>query len=77
MVRERRAELYVEMLTKAYAERYYVTFATSNDAAREIMREDFAATDFRLTPRERSWLGASSSAFASHKVSGLYARPGS
>ena len=61
------------MLTEAYAERYYVTFATSNDAAREIMREDFAATDFRLTPRERSRLGASSSAFASHMVNGLYA----
>jgi len=38
------------MLTQAYAERYYVTFATSSDSARELMRESFAATDTRLPP---------------------------
>jgi hypothetical protein len=38
------------MLTQAYAERYYVTFATSSDSARELMRESFAATDTRLSP---------------------------
>jgi hypothetical protein len=71
-LRERRAQLYVEMLTEAYAERYYVTFATSSDSARELMRESFAATDARLPPLERARLGASGSAFASHKVHGLY-----
>ena len=71
-LRERRAQVYVEMLTQAYAERYYVTFATSSDSARELMRESFAATDTRLPPLERARLGASSSAFASHKVRGLY-----
>jgi hypothetical protein len=60
------------MLTQAYAERYYVTFATSSDSARELMRESFAATDARLPPLERARLGASGSAFASHKVHGLY-----
>jgi len=55
------------MLTQAYAERYWVTFATSSDAARELMRESFTATDTRLPP-----LGASGSAFASHQVHGLY-----
>ena len=60
------------MLTQAYAERYYVTFATSSDSARELMRESFAATDTRLPPVERARLGASGSAFASHKVRGLY-----
>jgi hypothetical protein len=62
------------MLTQAYAERYYVTFATSSDSARELMRESFAATDARLPPLERARLGASGSAFASHKVRGLYDR---
>lgn len=60
------------MLTEAYAERYYVTFATSDDAARELMRESFAATDARLAPREQTRLGASSAAFASHQGHGLY-----
>ena len=71
-LRERRAQLYVEMLTQAYAERYYVTFATSSDSARELMRESFAATDTRLPPVERARLGASGSVFASPKVHGLY-----
>ena len=63
-------QLYVEMLAEAYAERYYVTFATSDDTARELTRESFAATDTRLPPRERTRLGASGSVLASHKVSG-------
>jgi hypothetical protein len=60
------------MLAEAYAERYYVTFATASDSARELMRESFAATYTRLPPLERARLAASGSAFASHKVSGLY-----
>jgi len=60
------------MLTQAYAERYHVTFATSSDSARELMRESFAATDARLPPLERARLGASGSVFASPKVIGLY-----
>ena len=60
------------MLAQAYAERFYVTFATSSDSAGELMRESFAATDTRLPPLERARLGASGSAFASHKVRGLY-----
>jgi hypothetical protein len=71
-LRERRAQLSVEMLTQAYAERCYVTFATSSDSARELMRESFAATDTRLSPVERARLGASGSVFASHQVHGLY-----
>jgi hypothetical protein len=60
------------MLTEAYAERYYVTFATSSDSAGELMRESFAAADTRLPPLERARLGASGSVFASHQVNGLY-----
>ena len=55
------------MLTQAYAERYYVTFATSSDAAWELIRESFAATGARLPPLERARLGAGGSAFAGHK----------
>ena len=51
--------LYVDMLTQAHAERWYVSLATSSDAVRELMPESFAATDTRLPPLERSRLGAS------------------
>jgi hypothetical protein len=60
------------MLTQAYAERYYVTFATSSDSARDLMRESFAGTDAGLPPLERARLGAGGSVFASPKVRGLY-----
>ena len=49
------------MLTQAYAERYYVTFATASGPARELMRESFAATGTRLPPLERARLGANGS----------------
>ena len=43
-LRERRAQLYVDLLTEAHAEQYYLSFVTSSDTAREQMREVFAAT---------------------------------
>jgi hypothetical protein len=71
-LRERRAQLYVDMLTQAHAEQFYLAFVTSSDTAREQMREVFAETDTRLPPLERAQLGASGSVFASPKVRGLY-----
>ena len=38
-LRERRAQLYVELLTEAQAEQDYLVFVTSSDIAREQMRE--------------------------------------
>ena len=71
-LRERRAQLYVDMLMQARAEQFHLSFVTSSDTAREQMREVFAAADTRLPPVERARLGASGSVFASHKVNGLY-----
>jgi hypothetical protein len=71
-LRERRAQLYVDMLTQARAEQFYLGFNTSSDTAREQMREVFAETDTRLPPLERARLGARCSLFASPKVRGLY-----
>jgi hypothetical protein len=71
-LRERRAQLYVDLLTEAHAEQFYLAFVTSSDTAREQMREAFAATDTRLPPLERARLGASGSVFGSPKVCGLY-----
>ncbi len=71
-LRERRAQLYVDLLTEAHAEQAYLAFVTSSDQAREQMREAFAATDTRLPPLERARLGARGSVFGSSKVGGLY-----
>src|SRR5215813_9772295 len=71
-LRERRAQLYVDMLMQARAQQFYLSFITSSDTAREQMREVFAETDTRLPTVERARLGARGSAFASPKVRGLY-----
>src|SRR6516225_2713775 len=71
-LRERRAQLYVDLLTEAHAEQAYLAFVTSSDTAREQMREVFAETDTRLPPLERARLGANGTVFASPKVRGLY-----
>ena len=71
-LRERRAQLYVDLLTEAHAGQFYLGFVTSSDTAREQMREVFAETDTRLPPLERTRLGANCSVFASPKVRGLY-----
>ena len=49
-LRNRRAQLYVDLLTEAHAEQAYLAFLTSSDTAREQMREVSAATDTRLPP---------------------------
>jgi len=71
-LRQRRAQLYVDMLMQAHAEQFYLGFVTSSDTAREQMREVFAETDTRLPPREAARLGANGSVFASPEVRGLY-----
>jgi hypothetical protein len=60
-LRERRAQIYVDLLTEAHAEQAYLAFITSSDHAREGMREVFAETDTRLPPLESSRLGARAS----------------
>jgi hypothetical protein len=71
-LRERRAQLYVGLLTEAHAEQAYLAFVTSSDTAREQMHEAFAATDTQLSPLERARLGASGAVFGSQQVTGLY-----
>src|ERR1700750_1672316 len=60
-LREQRAQLYVDMLTEAYAEQQYFQNATADDETRERMREHF--TDLRLAPVERARLGARGTIF--------------
>jgi len=69
-LRERRAQLCVDLLTEAHPEQFYPAFLASTDAAREQMREVFAATDTRLPLVERARLGARGSVFGSSKCAG-------
>jgi hypothetical protein len=71
-LRERRAQLYMDLLTEAHAEQFYLSVVTGSDTPR--MREVFAETDTRLPPPERARLGPRCSLFASHQVNGLYER---
>jgi hypothetical protein len=71
-LREQRAQLYVDMLTEAYAEQKYLEYAIADDQTRERVRPHF--TDLRLPPVERARLGARGTIFASRTVNKLFNR---
>jgi hypothetical protein len=64
-LREQRAQLYVDLLTEAYAEQQYFEYEIADDDTRERMRGHFV--DLRLPPMERARLGARGTIFASQK----------
>jgi hypothetical protein len=74
VARERRAELYVDLLAEAHAEQQYVEFAMADEETREAARDHFTATDTRLPPLERARLGARGTIFASQTVNRLFNR---
>jgi hypothetical protein len=65
-LREQRTQLYVDMLTEAYAEEEYLHYAMADDEARERRQQWF--TDLRMPPVERARLGARGTAFGSRAV---------
>jgi len=67
---EQLTQLYVDLLTEAYAEQKYFEFETADDETRERMRVYFH--DLRLPPLERARLGARGTAFASEEVNRLF-----
>ncbi len=71
-LREQQAQLYVDLLTEAYAESEYLEYDLADDETRESMRSHF--TDLRLPPLERARLGARSTMFASKTVNRLFNR---
>jgi hypothetical protein len=71
-LRGQRAELYVDLLTEAYAEMQYLEYELAEDGTRERMRQHF--TDLRLPPQERARLGARGTIFASRTVNRLFNR---
>lgn len=76
-LREQRTQLYVDMLTEAYAEQKYIEWATADDETRERTREYFTSADVRLPPLERARLGARGTIFASRTVNQLFNQIGS
>ena len=73
-LREQRAQLYVDLLTEAYAEQQHFEYTTADDESRERMREYFV--DLRLPPLERARLGARGTIFASRAVNQAFNRLG-
>jgi hypothetical protein len=73
-LRERRAELYVDLLAEAHAEQQYLEFATADEETRAAAQDHFTATDTRLPPLERARLGARGTIFASQTVNRLFNR---
>ncbi len=71
-LREQRAQLYVDLLTEAYAEQQYFDYEIADDETRERMRRYFV--DLRLPPLERARLGARGTIFASRTVNRLFNR---
>ena len=71
-LREKRAELYVDLLTEAYAEQQYFEYDMADDETRERMGPHF--TDLRLPPLERARLGARGTLFASRTANALFNR---
>jgi hypothetical protein len=69
---EQRAELYVDLLTEAYAEQQWMELREADPEVREQMRQHF--DDLRLPPMERARLGVRASMYGSRSVNALFNR---
>jgi hypothetical protein len=69
---ERRAELYVDLLTEAYAEQQWLEFRNADPEIREEMARHF--DDLRLPPLDRARLGVRATMYGSLSVNGLFNR---
>ena len=69
---DKRADLYVDILTEAIAEQKYFEVDIADDDTRERMAVYY--TDLRLQPFERARLGARANIFASPTVNRLFNR---
>ena len=69
-LREQRSQLYVDLLTEAYAEQQYLDYDMADDETRSGMR----FVDLRLPDVERARLGARATIFASKPVNQLFTR---
>jgi len=73
-LRERRADVYIDTLAEAYAEKKWLEYDMADDATREPYAPHFV--DLRLPPLERARLGARGNVFGSPEVNVLANRLG-
>jgi hypothetical protein len=71
-LREQRTELYVDVLTEAYAEEHYLQYTTTDPEAQQRTEAFFKQTDVRLPPLERARLGSRASLLGSRAVNRLF-----
>lgn len=71
-VREQRAQVYIDLLTEAYAEQQWME-ADAADAATRA-RLTASSPDLRLPPLERARLGSRATIYASRSVNALFNR---
>jgi len=69
---DQRAQLYIDLLTEANAEKEYFEYDIADDDMRKRMKS--YRTDLRLPPMERARLGSRGTIFASRKVNGLFSK---
>lgn len=67
---DQRAQLYVDLLTEAHAEKEYFEYDIADDDTRKRMSTH--RTDLRLPPMERARLGSRGTIFASRAVNRLF-----
>jgi hypothetical protein len=63
------AQLYVDLLVQAHAEKEWLEYTLADKRARELMGGHF--TDLRLPPADRARLGARTAVFGSRTVNRL------
>jgi len=71
-LREQRTELYVDVLTEAYAEEHYLQYTTTDPESQQRTEAFFKRTDVRLPPLERARLGSRASLLGSRTVNRLF-----
>jgi hypothetical protein len=71
-LREQRSQLYVDLLTEAYAEQQWIELDMADEEVRT--RVGRHQTDLRLPPLERARLGSRASIYASSTVNRLFNR---
>jgi hypothetical protein len=69
-LRDRRAELYIDLLTEAYAEQQWLQMSSADGEARERFSSHFP--DLRLPPADRARLGTRGTMFGSSTTNKLF-----
>jgi hypothetical protein len=76
-LREQRTDLYVDVLTEAYAEEFYLEYTMTDPETQQRTQPLFSRNDVRLPPLERARLGSRAEMLGSPTVNRLFNEIGS